>query len=163
MRNSPISASPRRGSFRKIAVGVTPLRVSVPFFPNQLTSEHRHLGTPKHCDTRALRQSHATECHLRTRIYPNSILSKSDQEEHEAGTMTVTTPTIKLKPSGALMPQVGFGLLVTFQRKANCRWKVNVDTAADQVVNAIKAGYRLFDCAQDYDNEKVHPHQWKRS
>jgi diketogulonate reductase-like aldo/keto reductase len=32
---------------------------------------------------------------------------------------------------------------------------VNVDTAADQIVNAIKAGYRLFDCAQDYDNEKV--------
>jgi len=34
-----------------------------------------------------------------------------------------------------------------------CRWKVNNETAADQVVNAIKAGYRLFDCAQDYGNE----------
>lgn len=32
---------------------------------------------------------------------------------------------------------------------------MNNDTAADQVVNAIKAGYRLFDCAQDYGNEKV--------
>jgi hypothetical protein len=32
---------------------------------------------------------------------------------------------------------------------------VNNDTAADQVVNAIKVGYRLFDCAQDYGNEKV--------
>jgi diketogulonate reductase-like aldo/keto reductase len=35
------------------------------------------------------------------------------------------------------------------------RWKVNKGTAADQVVNAVKVGYRLFDCAQDYDNEKV--------
>ena len=37
-----------------------------------------------------------------------------DPEEHESETMTVTTPTIKLKPTGALMPQVGFGLLVAF-------------------------------------------------
>ena len=37
----------------------------------------------------------------------------------------------------------------------NCRWKVNKITAADQVVNAIQAGYRLFDCAQDYGNERV--------
>jgi diketogulonate reductase-like aldo/keto reductase len=35
------------------------------------------------------------------------------------------------------------------------RWKVNNETAADQVVNAIKVGYRLFDGAQDYGNEKV--------
>ena len=32
---------------------------------------------------------------------------------------------------------------------------MNNDTAADQVVHAIKAGYRLFDCAQDYGNETV--------
>jgi len=35
------------------------------------------------------------------------------------------------------------------------RWKVNKETVADQIVNAINAGYRLFDCAQDYNNEKV--------
>ena len=34
------------------------------------------------------------------------------------------------------MPLVGFGL-----------WKVNNDTCADTVYNAIKAGYRLFDGA----------------
>lgn len=45
-------------------------------------------------------------------------------------------PTIKLQPSGQEMPQVGFGL-----------WKVNNDTCADQVYNAIKTGYRLFDGA----------------
>jgi len=56
--------------------------------------------------------------------------------------MSIKVPTIKLKPTGASLPQVGFGL-----------WKVNNDTAADQVVHAIKAGYRLFDCAQDYGNE----------
>lgn len=40
------------------------------------------------------------------------------------------------------MPLVGFGL-----------WKVN-DACADQVYAAIKAGYRLFDGACDYGNEK---------
>ena len=43
--------------------------------------------------------------------------------------------TIKLN-SGHQMPLVGFGL-----------WKVNNDTCADQVYNAIKTGYRLFDGA----------------
>ncbi|KAL8830087.1 MAG: hypothetical protein Q9191_001636 [Dirinaria sp. TL-2023a] len=32
-------------------------------------------------------------------------------------------------------------------------WKVNNDTCADQVYNAIKSGYRLFDGACDYGNE----------
>lgn len=41
------------------------------------------------------------------------------------------------------MPLVGFGL-----------WKVNNDTCADTVYNAIKTGYRLFDGACDYGNEK---------
>ena len=40
------------------------------------------------------------------------------------------------------MPTVGFGL-----------WKVNNDTCADQVYNAIKTGYRCFDGACDYGNE----------
>jgi len=52
------------------------------------------------------------------------------------------TPSIKLN-SGHELPQVGFGL-----------WKVNNATCADQVYNAIKTGYRLFDGALDYGNEK---------
>ncbi|KAI9677834.1 MAG: NAD(P)H-dependent D-xylose reductase (XR) [Trizodia sp. TS-e1964] len=44
--------------------------------------------------------------------------------------------------NGQQMPQVGFGC-----------WKVNQDTCADQVYNAIKAGYRLLDAACDYGNE----------
>ena len=47
----------------------------------------------------------------------------------------MATPTIKLN-SGHEMPVVGFGL-----------WKVNNGTCADQVYNAIKEGYRLFDGA----------------
>ncbi|KAM0546686.1 hypothetical protein ACHAPJ_010723 [Fusarium lateritium] len=50
--------------------------------------------------------------------------------------------TVKLA-SGHEMPLVGFGL-----------WKVPADQAADTVYNAIKAGYRLFDGAYDYQNEK---------
>ncbi|KAI9805865.1 MAG: NAD(P)H-dependent D-xylose reductase (XR) [Sarcosagium campestre] len=53
----------------------------------------------------------------------------------------MTTPSIKLN-NGIDMPIVGFGL-----------WKVNNDTCADQVYNAIKQGYRLFDGACDYGNE----------
>ncbi|KAI9837051.1 MAG: NAD(P)H-dependent D-xylose reductase (XR) [Sarea resinae] len=54
----------------------------------------------------------------------------------------MTSPTVKLN-SGHQMPLVGFGL-----------WKVNNDTCADTVYNAIKTGYRLFDGACDYGNEK---------
>lgn len=50
--------------------------------------------------------------------------------------------TIKLN-SGYEMPQVGFGC-----------WKVDNATCADQIYNAIKVGYRLFDGAEDYGNEK---------
>ncbi|KAI9047472.1 hypothetical protein LZ554_008191 [Drepanopeziza brunnea f. sp. 'monogermtubi'] len=50
--------------------------------------------------------------------------------------------TVKLN-TGAEMPQVGFGL-----------WKVAKATCADTVYNAIKVGYRLFDGACDYGNEK---------
>jgi D-xylose reductase len=50
--------------------------------------------------------------------------------------------TLKLA-SGHEMPQVGFGL-----------WKVPRDSCADTVYNAIKVGYRLFDGAYDYQNEK---------
>lgn len=51
-------------------------------------------------------------------------------------------PNIKLN-TGHEMPQVGFGL-----------WKVDKATCADTVYNAIKVGYRLFDGACDYGNEK---------
>jgi len=50
--------------------------------------------------------------------------------------------TITLK-TGNKMPLVGFGT-----------WKVPRATAAHTVYNAIKAGYRLFDSACDYGNEK---------
>ena len=50
--------------------------------------------------------------------------------------------TIKLN-SGYDMPQVGFGC-----------WKVTNSTCADTIYNAIKVGYRLFDGAEDYGNEK---------
>ena len=47
----------------------------------------------------------------------------------------MASPTIKLN-DGHEMPQVGFGL-----------WKVDKDTAAQTVYDAIRAGYRLFDGA----------------
>merc|ERR1711939_472899 len=57
------------------------------------------------------------------------------------GSNPMTTTTLQLK-NGA-MPIIGFGL-----------WKVNKSTCADQVYEAIKCGYRLFDSACDYGNEK---------
>lgn len=48
---------------------------------------------------------------------------------------TMSSPTVKLN-SGYDMPLVGFGL-----------WKVDNETCADTVYNAIKAGYRLLDGA----------------
>jgi len=54
----------------------------------------------------------------------------------------MASPTLKLN-NGHQMPQVGFGL-----------WKVDNATCADTVYNAIKVGYRLFDGACDYGNEK---------
>ncbi|KAI9853105.1 MAG: NAD(P)H-dependent D-xylose reductase (XR) [Thelocarpon superellum] len=56
--------------------------------------------------------------------------------------MASSVPTVKLN-TGHQMPLVGFGL-----------WKVRKDTCADQVYNAIKVGYRLFDGACDYGNER---------
>jgi D-xylose reductase len=50
-------------------------------------------------------------------------------------TMAIETPYVTLN-DGNKMPQVGFGL-----------WKVDNDTCADTVYNAIKTGYRLFDGA----------------
>jgi len=50
---------------------------------------------------------------------------------------------VVLKRTGQKMPLVGFGL-----------WKVTKSSCADTVYNAIKCGYRLFDGAGDYGNEK---------
>jgi len=50
---------------------------------------------------------------------------------------------ITLKRTGQKMPLVGFGL-----------WKVTKSSTADTVYNAIKSGYRLFDGAGDYGNER---------
>ena len=50
----------------------------------------------------------------------------------------MSSPTVKLN-SGHQMPLVGFGL-----------WKVNNDTCADQVYNAIKTGYRLLDGKEEH-------------
>ncbi|OQU97496.1 hypothetical protein CLAIMM_03421 [Cladophialophora immunda] len=54
----------------------------------------------------------------------------------------MTSDTVTLA-SGHKMPLVGFGL-----------WKVPAEKAADTVYHAIKTGYRLFDGAYDYQNEK---------
>ncbi|KAJ4485806.1 NADP-dependent oxidoreductase domain-containing protein [Lentinula aciculospora] len=51
--------------------------------------------------------------------------------------------SIVLKRTQQKMPVVGFGL-----------WKVTKSSCADTVYAAIKAGYRLFDGAGDYGNEK---------
>ncbi|KAJ7808251.1 NADP-dependent oxidoreductase domain-containing protein [Mycena olivaceomarginata] len=51
--------------------------------------------------------------------------------------------SVALARTGRKMPLVGFGL-----------WKVTKSSCADTVYNAIKAGYRLFDGAGDYGNEK---------
>ncbi|KAJ7246893.1 Aldo/keto reductase [Mycena haematopus] len=56
---------------------------------------------------------------------------------------TFSTTTVALPGTRSQMPLVGFGL-----------WKVTKSTCADTVYNAIKAGYRLFDGACDYGNEK---------
>lgn len=54
----------------------------------------------------------------------------------------MVSESIKLA-SGFSMPVVGFGL-----------WKVNQQTTSDIVYAAIQTGYRLFDGAYDYANEK---------
>ncbi|RLV86099.1 NADPH-dependent D-xylose reductase xyl1.2 [Meyerozyma sp. JA9] len=45
--------------------------------------------------------------------------------------------------SGISMPIIGYGT-----------WKIPHNVCADRVYQAVKSGYRLFDCAQDYGNEK---------
>ncbi|KAI6109342.1 NADP-dependent oxidoreductase domain-containing protein [Pisolithus croceorrhizus] len=73
--------------------------------------------------------------------------------------------TISLKRTGQKMPLVGYVFLIFHGRIAmaddgsvradlDCGRQVNKETCADTVYNAIKAGYRLFDAAADYGNEK---------
>lgn len=52
------------------------------------------------------------------------------------------TTSIKLN-NGVEIPQIGFGC-----------WKVDNATASDQIYAAIQTGYRLFDGAMDYGNER---------
>lgn len=54
----------------------------------------------------------------------------------------MSSSLIKLN-NGIFIPQIGFGC-----------WKVNKETCAQQVYEAIERGYRLFDGAMDYGNEK---------
>ncbi|KAI8357426.1 xylose reductase [Mortierella sp. GBAus27b] len=54
----------------------------------------------------------------------------------------MATQSLTLQPGNNKMPLLGFGT-----------WKVSKETAADVVYTAIKAGYRLLDCASDYGNE----------
>ncbi|CAH00016.1 trifunctional aldehyde reductase/xylose reductase/glucose 1-dehydrogenase (NADP(+)) [Kluyveromyces lactis] len=56
--------------------------------------------------------------------------------------MTYLAETVTLN-NGEKMPLVGLGC-----------WKMPNDVCADQIYEAIKIGYRLFDGAQDYANEK---------
>ena len=60
--------------------------------------------------------------------------------------MPKETPTLKLS-SGYEMPIVGFGM-----------WKVDKDTCADTVYNAIKTGYRCFDGACGWSTSASKPH-----
>jgi D-xylose reductase len=55
----------------------------------------------------------------------------------------MSSPAITLQRTGAKMPAIGFGT-----------WKIPNAQAPETIYNAIKAGYRLFDGAADYGNEK---------
>ncbi|CDO95073.1 unnamed protein product [Kluyveromyces dobzhanskii CBS 2104] len=56
--------------------------------------------------------------------------------------MSYLSETVTLN-NGEKLPLVGLGC-----------WKIPNEVCADQVYNAIKIGYRLFDGAEDYGNEK---------
>ncbi|KAI0785465.1 Aldo/keto reductase [Irpex lacteus] len=64
----------------------------------------------------------------------------------------MSSPVITLKRTGAKMPAIGFGTWKACTSSTYIR--IPNEQAADTVYNAIKAGYRLFDGAADYGNEK---------
>lgn len=64
------------------------------------------------------------------------------EHDGEAVIAAKSESCLRLK-TGDFMPKVGFGL-----------WKISKDTVAGHVVDAVKAGYRHFDSACDYANEK---------
>ena len=55
----------------------------------------------------------------------------------------VATPYATLYPTGQKMPIVGMGT-----------WKLDTKEAADTIYQAVQNGYRQFDGACDYGNEK---------
>lgn len=69
-------------------------------------------------------------------------IARATQPHHPRnGIDDMSTPTLSLA-SGAAIPVVGLGM-----------WKVDNHIAPDLVPEAIKLGYRHFDCACDYGNE----------
>merc|ERR1719500_2190175 len=46
--------------------------------------------------------------------------------------------------NGVKMPRLGLGT-----------WKAPAEKTKEAIITAVKAGYRLIDCANDYDNEHV--------
>lgn len=77
-----------------------------------------------------------------TRLTRTSLIPRQSFLRYQT---TMSVPTVKLN-SGFDMPLVGFGL-----------WKVNNDTCANQVYEAIKAGYRCFDGACGMNNSTDQP------
>lgn len=116
------------GRCRAVATTRSPLSEFSQFIRNSM---HYSRASAK-CLPRIKRDPSCSPCYqLATRL-----LSRKNH------TLMSAQPTFKLN-SGDHMPLVGFGT-----------WKVPQNQAAESVYQAIKAGYRLIDCAQDYDNEK---------
>ena len=67
-----------------------------------------------------------------------SVKTYTDTADTEMEDFTITLN------NGSKMPRLGLGT-----------WKAPADATKTAVVTAVKAGYRLIDCANDYDNEHV--------
>ena len=65
---------------------------------------------------------------------------------------TSAAPTYLTLSSGSKMPFIGLGL-----------WKAEQGSVADVVVQAIRTGYRHFDSASDYGNEKQSGEGFKKA
>lgn len=78
--------------------------------------------------------------HLEEMMGTNGVVQRLLWQYRNTRRMTDTYITLN---NGIKIPQIGFGC-----------WKVNRETAAEQIYEAIKVGYRLFDGAMDYGNEK---------